>query len=53
MMLINYPSKQGWYIDLLTPPNAKNEGERVISQALLRKGRLIFVTLSPSQTSCA
>jgi len=51
--VVIYPVKQGWFMDLVSPPNLNPEGERVISQALLREGRLIFVTLSPSQTDCA
>ncbi|MGB1310403.1 MAG: pilus assembly protein [Leucothrix sp.] len=49
---VSYPTQQGWYMDLVTPPNAQHDGERVISQALLRENRLIFVTLTPSQNSC-
>ena len=50
---VDYSSKQGWYMDLVTPPNDLDEGERVISQPLLREGRLIFTTLVPSQFECA
>ena len=48
---IAYPDAQGWFMNLVSPPN-ENKGERVISQALLREGRLIFVTLAPNQTEC-
>ena len=50
---VAYPSSQGWYMDLLKPPSSEDIGERVISQAILREGRLIFVTLSPTQEECA
>jgi type IV pilus assembly protein PilY1 len=50
---VNYPEHQGWFMNLLTPPDNGTDGEQVISQALLREGRLIFVTLSPSQSECA
>lgn len=50
---VPYPESQGWYMDLLTPPSTQDNGERVISQAILREGRLIFVTLSPTQDECA
>jgi type IV pilus assembly protein PilY1 len=50
--VVIYPVKQGWYMDLVSPPSLNPKGERVISQALLREGRLIFVTMSPSQTDC-
>lgn len=50
---VAYPTKQGWYMNLLTPPDDADDGEQVISQALLRDGRLIFVTMTPSATECA
>ena len=49
---VSYPEHQGWYMDLVSPPSDLDEGERVISQALLREGRIIFVTIAPSQTEC-
>lgn len=49
---VTYPTKQGWYMNLLTPPNNADDGEQVISQALLRDGRLIFVTMIPSAIEC-
>jgi type IV pilus assembly protein PilY1 len=44
--------KLGWYMDLL-PPSQTAAGERVVSQALLRAGRIIFVTLIPDETKCS
>ena len=38
---VNYPTKKGWYMDL------PSTGERVVSEPLLRKGRIIFVTTIP------
>lgn len=38
--------KRGWYMDLPT------QGERVVSQPLLRHGRVIFVTMIPSDDPC-
>jgi len=43
---IDYSSHHGWYMTL---PDA---GERVISQALLRQGRLIFTTMTPPGNIC-
>ncbi len=44
----------GWYMDLVntakTPLDAK--GERQVTSALLRNGRIIFTTLIPSGSSC-
>ncbi len=50
---VDYSSKQGWTMDLLKPPSDTAEGERIISQALLREGRLIFTTLIPPENSCS
>jgi type IV pilus assembly protein PilY1 len=48
---VDYASKKGWYMDLESPSNGA-EGERVISQALLRGGRIIFTTMTPPQNQC-
>lgn len=48
---VDYASKSGWFIDLVSPVNGI-EGERVISQAVLRNGRIIFTTVIPSQDEC-
>lgn len=45
---VDYSSQKGWYMDLISPPNSKN-GERVIAQPLLREGRLVFITMIPSE----
>ncbi|WP_082053875.1 PilC/PilY family type IV pilus protein [Methyloterricola oryzae] len=45
--------KKGWYIDLLTPPPPGTaNGERVVSNPLLRGDRIIFPTLIPSTDPC-
>ncbi len=46
------PSKKGWYMDLLTPPSTA-ASERVVVQALLRSGRIIFVTMTPDSAKCS
>lgn len=49
-----FSSKKGWYMDLLTPPApGTGIGERVVSQALLRSGRIVFVTLIPDNGQCS
>ena len=42
----------GWYMDLLQPPSATQQGERVTSEALLRSGRVVFITKIPSTGTC-
>jgi len=48
---VNYPTKKGWYMDLVSPVNGA-EGERVVSAPLLRGGRVIFNTLIPEPDPC-
>ena len=45
---VDYASKKGWYLKLLKADGSK-EGERIISQALLRGGKLILTTLIPPE----
>jgi len=47
----NYSELDGWYIDLLSPTE-DYQGERVVSQPLLRHSRIIFTTLIPSANPC-
>ncbi len=44
----------GWYMDLVNTEgnNTNNYGERVVSDPILRNGRIIFVTLIPSTDPC-
>jgi type IV pilus assembly protein PilY1 len=46
----DYPTKRGWYMDFLNPNSspATNDGERIVSTSLLRDGRVLFSTLTPS-----
>ena len=49
-------SVKGWYIDLQNPNKLSpvdSEGERVISTALLRDKKLVFVTMSPEADPCS
>jgi type IV pilus assembly protein PilY1 len=50
---VDYATKKGWYLDLRSPGASNGAGERVVSQALLRDGRIIFSTLIPSSDACA
>ncbi|WP_188150137.1 pilus assembly protein [Teredinibacter waterburyi] len=51
----NWESHEGWYLDLVnrneTPID--NEGERQVSDSLLRNGRIIFPTRLPSSAPCS
>lgn len=49
---VDYTTQSGWYMDLAPPPGTTGTGERVISQALLRYGRVIFVSVVPSTNPC-
>ncbi len=44
-------NQRGWYMDLTL--GTSNQGERVITNAILRNDRLIFTTLLPSTDICA
>jgi type IV pilus assembly protein PilY1 len=49
---VDYTSKFGWYMDLLPPSPGVASGERIISSALLKYDRVIFLTVIPSSDSC-
>ncbi len=52
--LINWTEHSGWYIDLVNQDiNSDNFGERQVSNAIIRNGRVIFTTLIPSDDPCA
>jgi len=44
---------RGWYIDLLSPLSVTLEGERVVTNPILRNDRVIFTTLIPSSDVCS
>lgn len=49
------PDSKGWYLDLVAPPNATAEGERVVSAAQILGGRqTVMVTSSviPTASAC-
>lgn len=43
---------RGWYVDLAFPSSSKS-GERVVSTPLLRHGRVIFPSITPSNAPCS
>ncbi|WP_438971916.1 pilus assembly protein, partial [Methylophaga sp.] len=49
---IDWSTHMGWYIDLIDPDTAANHGERQVSEAIVRNGRVIFTTLLPSEDPC-
>lgn len=49
---VDYATKSGWVLDLDSPVAGDPEGERVISTAILRFGRIIFTTVIPSTDAC-
>lgn len=51
---IDWSSDNGWYLDLVNTENANtiNHGERQVSDAVVRNGRIIFTSLLPSDDPC-
>jgi len=49
---IDWANKKGWFIDLISPGAASNLGERQVSNAIIRNGKVIFTTLLPSDDPC-
>ncbi len=49
---IDWTTKQGWYMDLVVQGAVSNNGERVITEALLRGGNILFSTFVPSSAIC-
>lgn len=55
--VIDWGIHRGWYLDLLPTnvegsANTNNFGERQVSNAIVRNGRVIFTTLVPSEAEC-
>lgn len=48
---VSWSSRKGWYMDLYYA--GSNHGERQVTNALLRNGRIIFTTLIPSTDVCS
>ena len=49
---IDYSSKSGWFMNLLSPGYSGYSGERVISDLQVNNGRLIYNTIIPSADPC-
>jgi len=49
---ITLGSQRGWYLDLKSPVNGY-EGERSVSDPVLRNGQAIFTTVIPNSDPCA
>ncbi len=43
---------RGWFLDIVNTAINKNKGERVVSNPVLRAGRIVFSTLIPSGEIC-
>lgn len=50
---IDWSLHQGWYINLSVAGMSSNRGERVFYAPVLRKGHIIFTTLSPNESACS
>ncbi|CAA0109382.1 Type IV pilus biogenesis factor PilY1 [Zhongshania aliphaticivorans] len=48
----NSEQSGGWHLRLLGPSPASADGERVVSPAVLRNGRIIFATITPDESIC-
>lgn len=49
----NTPNYLGWYMDLIVEDGTNNNhGERQVVEAVLRNGKIIFITLLPSASPC-
>jgi len=49
---VNATTQKGWYIDLVSPANGY-EGERQVTDPVLRDGKIIFTTTIPDADPCA
>lgn len=50
--IIDWANQKGWFIDLISPGATSNLGERQVSNAIIRNGKVIFTTLLPSDDPC-
>jgi type IV pilus assembly protein PilY1 len=49
---INWTQQDGWYLDLKSPVSGA-QGEMVVTDPILRSGKLIFTTLIPNPDICS
>lgn len=47
---VDYTTKSGWYMDF---SSSSYDGERIVANALVRSGRVIFPTLVPETSPCS
>ena len=50
--VINWNTQMGWYMDLINTATGLNNGERVVTEPVVRNGRVIFSTLIPASGPC-
>lgn len=49
---IDWNTHMGWYMDLIVKGSSSNDGERQVTNSILRNGRIIFTTLIPDDDAC-
>ena len=49
---VDWTTQQGWYLDLVLKGAASNNGERVVTEPILRGGSVLFTTLIPATAIC-
>lgn len=49
---IDWATHRGWYIDLVNQASGANGGERIVTEANLRDGAVLFSTLLPNPEVC-
>jgi type IV pilus assembly protein PilY1 len=47
---VDWAAQQGWYIDLVY--KGSNNGERIVTEPLIRNGLVLFTTMSPETVVC-
>lgn len=48
---VNWTTARGWYLDLVSPPSVF-QGERQVTNSVVRNNRVIFTTLIPTTDPC-
>lgn len=51
---VDWSTHHGWYLDLVNTGSSPqdNQGERQVTNSVLRGGRIVFTTLSPNDVAC-
>lgn len=50
---VNWDLTKGWFMDLKVVGEPSNNGERIINEALIRNGQVLFSTFVPNTADCA